>query len=228
VKEYRPLPLFKGDLGRPYFLTLRSVNSPEAGRGKIALRWRESMPGKVNQFMGLLEDITRKVSVVCATLGAGCVFFLIIWGMVGIFLRFIFNYAMPGHFEGSILFLVLIVYLSIAYTQFEKGHIRMGLFVSRFKGRSRDLIEAFGLFICLIPSTILLWRTGKEAFRSFTQSEFQMGLFSFPTWPSRTAIPVGFLLVCLCLVVQIWRYLKSSEGSKSEQSISTKEEITHL
>ena len=174
------------------------------------------MPGKVNQFMGLLEGIIRKVSVVCAIMGAGCVFFLIIWGMVGILLRFVFNYAMPGHFEGSLLFLILIVYLSIAYTQFEKGHIRMGLFISRVKGRRRELIEALGLFVCLIPSVILLWRTGKEAIRSFAQSEFQMGLYSFPTWPSRAAIPIGFLLLCLCFVFQIWKHLKSSEGSKFE------------
>ena len=178
--------------------------------------------------MKLLEGIIRKVSVACAIMGAGCVFFLIVWGMVGILLRFIFNYAMPGHFEGSILLLLFIVYLSIAYTQFEKGHIRMGLFISRLKGRSRDLIEALGLFVCLIPSTILLWRTGKEALRSFTQSEFQMGLYSFPTWPSRAALPVGFLLLCSCLVVQIWKYLTSSERAEFEQSSPLKEEITHL
>ena len=162
--------------------------------------------------MKLFGYIVRIACKACALLGAGCVFLLVLWGMVGIFIRFIFDYQIPGQYEGASLLLILIVYLSIAYTQFEGGHVRMTLFISRAKKRKRELIEALNLLVCLIPSTILLWRTGREAILSFKRGEFQMGIYSFPEWPSRMALPIGFLLLCLCLVLQILKHLKSSNN----------------
>jgi TRAP-type C4-dicarboxylate transport system permease small subunit len=94
----------------------------------------------------------------------------------------------------------------------------MALFISKVKGKNRKFIEALNLFICLIPSTVFLWRTTKEALKSFVQSEFQMGIYSFPTWPSKLALPIGFLLLFLCLIFQIYESLITSVGSKGMES----------
>ena len=94
----------------------------------------------------------------------------------------------------------------------------MELFVSRMKGRKRQIVDIIGLFICLIPSTIFLWGTAKAGIRSLTESQFQMGIFNFPLWPSKLALPVGFLLLALCLIAQIWERLQMIEGLNGEES----------
>lgn len=159
--------------------------------------------------MNALGSIMRMICRLCASTGAVLLFILMLWGVAGIITRFAFNFPIPGQYEASSLLLVCIVYLGIANTQFQEGHIRMTMVIDRIEGRSRSLIDGIVLLVCFSTSAVILWRTGKEAFVSVARGEYQMGIYNFPVWPSRIAVAVGFLLLCITLLVQIWEYQRS-------------------
>lgn len=156
--------------------------------------------------------VMRSIYAGSALVAAGCIFILMFWGTAGVVSRYIFNYSLPALYEASSLLLVLIVYLAIAQTQSERGNIRIQLVISRLKGRRRELVEAIGLLLSLIVFSLVLWRTGVQSFISFRGSEFQAGIFAFPVWPSRFAIVVGFLFLCICIIIQIYEHLSRSRS----------------
>jgi TRAP-type C4-dicarboxylate transport system permease small subunit len=175
--------------------------------------------GKPEKCFKNIDEMVRLVNLICAIGGASCIMFLMFWGMIAIAVHFVFKFELPGQYEGSVLLLTLIVYLSIGFTQYQKAHVAMTLVVSRMKGTARQLIDFLGLAVCLTVSVIFLWRTGIEFFKTFTTAQFQMGLYSFPLWPSKLALPVGFLLLSLCLIVQITSCLIRLMSSKDVESI---------
>ncbi len=169
--------------------------------------------------MKVFGYILRKVCEVCAAMSSCIVFLLMIWGTVGVGSRAAFNYSMPGQYEGSSLLLVLIVYLAVANTQFEDGHVKMSFVVAQLKGRRRRFLEILGLLVCLVVSAVILWRTGIEAIISFQRNEFDMGILALPIWPGKIVVAIAFLLLLLTLVYQIWCRLCSEVGTKENNSL---------
>jgi TRAP-type C4-dicarboxylate transport system permease small subunit len=82
------------------------------------------------------------------------------------------------------------------------------------KGRKRELLEAFALFLCLIVSSLMLWATAKQAVISVAGWEFVSGVISFPVWPGRCAVAFGFALTSLILIVQICDHVISAFRAK--------------
>lgn len=148
------------------------------------------------------SNIFQVIYRICAFIAAICIFIMMFWGTAGIISRLLFNYSMPALYEASSLLLVLAVYLGVPITQHEYGNVRMEFLITKVTGAKRHLIEGFGLCLAFLVSGTIFWRTAREAIISFFTGEYQMGIFSFPVWPSRIAIAFGFLLLCLCLITQ--------------------------
>lgn len=152
--------------------------------------------------VSFISNIFQVIYRISGVIAAFCVLAMMFWGTVGIISRFFFNYSIPALYEASSLMLILAVYLGVPITQHEFGNVRMEFLITKVEGAKRHLIEAFGLFLAFLISGMIFWRTLREAIISVTTGEYQMGIFSFPVWPSRIAIAFGFLFLCLCLFMQ--------------------------
>ena len=56
-------------------------------------------------------------------------------------LRYIFNHPLPGMFILCEMFMVCAVYLSVAYVQQQKEHVRVDIIIDKLKGSPRIAIE---------------------------------------------------------------------------------------
>jgi len=160
--------------------------------------------------MKIFGSIIRVIDRISGIVAELLVFLLMLLVTADIIARYLFLKPIPGQVEGATLSLVLILYLGLAYTQRQRGHIRVDLFISKVEGRKRELLEAIGLFLCLIVSVFITWVTAEQAIISVAGREFIAGVISFPVWPGRCGVTFGFALLSLTLTNQIYSHVMAA------------------
>ncbi|MFH1154453.1 MAG: TRAP transporter small permease [Pseudomonadota bacterium] len=156
--------------------------------------------------MSILVKIIQWINTICAVVSECLVFLLMLLVTAEIVARHVLNSPIPGQVEAATLSLILILYLGIAYTQWEGSHIKVDILMSRINGTSRKALEVVILCLCLIPSALIAWATTQKAWSSFTGQESITGVINFPVWPGRCTVSFGFILLSLTLIVQILQH----------------------
>jgi TRAP-type C4-dicarboxylate transport system permease small subunit len=116
---------------------------------------------------------------------------------------FALNSPLPGKIELTEFFMVGIVYASLAYTQMRKGHIHIDLLLIRLSPRKRLLSETATYLLTLLFFALLLWRSTAMALDAWQSQEVTMGVEALPVYPAKMLVPIGSLLMCLRLVVDV-------------------------
>lgn len=143
----------------------------------------------------------------CAIIAEGLVFLLMNLVTAEIIGRHFLGKPIPGHYEVATLLLILILYFGVAYTQLERGHIRVELLTSKLNVRKQELLELITLFLSLIVSLLMFWATVKRAKISVSEREFISGIINFPIWPSKCGVAFGFGLLSVTIIIQICNYI---------------------
>ena len=119
-------------------------------------------------------------------------------------LRFLFNAPVVGTLETvSYYYMIIAVFLPLAYVERKGEHIRVDLFVQHLP---QGLQLALYLLACLAGLAffgMLAYQGLLDAWRSTLREETIMSNCLFYIWPSRWALPIGFFAVCLTLVANI-------------------------
>jgi TRAP-type C4-dicarboxylate transport system permease small subunit len=93
--------------------------------------------------------------------------------------------------------LVLIIFFSLALTQYDGGHIRVNLLTRHFpKAVARGLTV-----ICMLCGgaffTWCAYAAWKFAYQSWSFSEYEWGTVAFPLYPVKFVVFVGILLLAV-------------------------------
>lgn len=90
------------------------------------------------------------------------------------------------------------MYLGGAHTLRVNEHIRVDLFYSSMRERTRLLIDIFGLLLFLLPVCIVMtWLSWTYFSGSFASGEISGNPGGLALWPAKLTIPVGFGLLVL-------------------------------
>lgn len=122
-----------------------------------------------------------------------------------VFLRYIFNSPIPGHLEISELFVPVIVFLAIAYTQSHNGHVGMTLVVENLPPRTKHFFDVAAFAISAITYGILTYFSAKHAYRGWLFDDVTATPPYFPTWPPAMVVPLGMFLCAVRLYLQMLR-----------------------
>jgi len=96
-----------------------------------------------------------------------------------------------------------VVFFGIAYTQRVDGHVRMELFVTRvLRGRSYHIAEGITTALSLVVYLFIFIYSFKAALFSLQVGDTTAYLY-WPTWPSKFAIPLGSLFLCMRFAIEI-------------------------
>lgn len=161
----------------------------------------------------LLRIIEGKIRIVEDWLNLVSVFiimFLMFFATAEIIGRYAFNAPIPGHVEIVELVMAGIVFLGIAYTERVGGHIRMELFVTRvLKGRAYHIAEMITTGLSFFVYLYVFIYTLK-----FALFAIQIGdvtpYINWPTWPSKLAIPIGSLFLCIRFIIEFIQHLSQA------------------
>ena len=109
---------------------------------------------------------------------------------------------LPGAQELSELALATLIFLGLAYTQAEKGHIAIDVFFVLFPRQLQIIVEKFTLFLALFVSVLLSWAGLNYALDSIVVRAATDTL-GVAKWPFILAIFVGGVALCLQLIIDI-------------------------
>ena len=111
--------------------------------------------------------------------------------------RTITGRSVPGAQEISEQLVVALVFLGMAYAFYRREHVAVTICTLALPVRPRAAVRLLGRVIMLGLVGWMIWMTGEEAWRSYSQGEFRFGLLQLPVWPARAAIPLGLAAFAL-------------------------------
>jgi TRAP-type mannitol/chloroaromatic compound transport system permease small subunit len=129
-------------------------------------------------------------------LGAGIsaflMMFLIFADIIG---RKFFNRPVEGAYEITESLLTFIIYLGVAYTQFEKGHVRVTLFTDRLKPKAQNAWFTIVYFIGCLFFVYAAYCMFCFAWDSWLVREVKWGTVEYPLYPVKAIAGAGMFLL---------------------------------
>ncbi len=150
--------------------------------------------GKFDFWFSKLENFLNGFS-------ATAIFIVMLLGVSQVLSRKLFNMPIYGYIDFIEQSMVVFAFFGIAYCQRLGGHVRMDLFMARFKGRILYFFEAIATLVGLFVISILIktsWLHFERAY-DFGDSTIDIGL---PIWPAKLIIPLAFCILWIRFAVQ--------------------------
>jgi len=157
---------------------------------------------KAGSFIEHLSDVS-------GWLGGSFIVIMIPLISYEVFMRYVFNKAPMVADEFSAYLLVACVFIGLAYTMKEGGHIRVEVVISRIRPQAAKWLRLITLLVAL-GVTVILFITSFE----FLQSSIRLELKSeswlqIPEYIPKMALPVGLFLFFWQLLVEVGKTIKS-------------------
>ncbi len=117
-------------------------------------------------------------------------------------MRYAFNAPIQGHLEGSELLVPVIVFLALSYTQATHGHVGMDLLIDNVSPQARRYMTILTLIASIFVCAVIAWFSFKSTYQLWEYDDVTMTPPYFRTWPASAAIPFGYLLCAIRMVIQ--------------------------
>lgn len=123
---------------------------------------------------------------------------------VDVFMRVVFNSPLVGTFEVvSYYYMVMVMYLPLAYVSMTEGQIIVELFTRGFGKRTLVVWDKVADIATAIYMLIFAWYTGSMAVNRTAAGELtEMSDRYIAVWPSRWVLPIAFGCLALFLIVR--------------------------
>jgi len=128
--------------------------------------------------------------------------------------RYLFNLPIIGSVEIIEFMMVILVAFGLAYTAVRKGHIGIGLVISRFPPRAQAVINSITSFFCLGVFATITWQAVLHA-ESLKLQEVASEMQLIPDYPFLYALAFGSAILCLVFIYNLFKHLtKVIEGAR--------------
>ncbi len=117
-------------------------------------------------------------------------------------MRYVFNSPIQGHLEGAELFVPIIVFFAISYTQSQKGHVGMTLVIDNMPPIVRRYMEIVTLLLSVMTCAVLSYFSYKYAYNEWFYDDVTMTPPYWRIWPSAAAIPLGYMMIAIRMYLQ--------------------------
>ena len=119
-----------------------------------------------------------------------------------------FDWPVPGTLEITESTMVLIVFGALAFTQTQRGHIRVEIFYTERGPRTKAFMDAVTHLVASTYFGLLAWQGFSEALYSLEIHEATMGSIRFPLFPARLLLVVGCALLLVQLALDLFQDLQ--------------------
>ncbi len=156
--------------------------------------------------MNRLASVIDRIAYLGGYLSGWLVPLMMMLVVVDVFMRYVMHRPLMISDEFSAYLLVALSFLGLAYTWREGGHVRIEVLVSHFRGRLYDWVRFLGLILTLFFMIELDRAAYKMIVYALNMNLRSSTWLMFPLfWPQLT-IFIGFVLLSLLLVIDIFRF----------------------
>lgn len=163
-----------------------------------------------------LERWMRRGSALLGIIAAGALVVLMLATVVDVLARWITRASLPGMMELAETALVVSVFLGLAWTSVQGGHVAVTIVTERLKPA---LARAVSILIWALNTLILWWMSWAlfmRAIQSTKMSETRFGLVQWPMWPLRWVIAIGLFFWAIVAVVNLVRVVRGRDAYGEE------------
>ena len=167
--------------------------------------------------MNRLVSVIERIAYLGGYLSGWLVPLMMMLVVVDVFMRYVMHRPLMVSDEFSAYMLVALSFLGLAYTWRQGGHVRIEIVVTRLSPRVYNWVRLIGLILTFI----FMIELDRAAYKMIVYA-LQINLRSstwlmFPLfWPQLTVF-IGFVLLTLLLVIDIFRFgVKVLAGKKAE------------
>lgn len=153
--------------------------------------------------INLINSVYKTVRYAAGIAASCCIFVMVCTIVPDSIGRFFFSKPLYGTLELNMLLMSAIVFLGLAWTQSQRGHVRVEVLISRARPTLKSVLNiicwtiAFALFFGItIGGT-------EEAIHSVSIGENLWGVKKFPVWPGKILAAFGSGLLCVQLLIDI-------------------------
>lgn len=154
---------------------------------------------RCDRIITVIADVAATISMV---LIVGIMFFTTV-DVVGRF----FDHPILGSYQISELILVWIICLAWPFTTGVNGHVRMEILISHLPQTAQNVIGLITQLLGLGIFILLVWQ-GIELVKFTIEMRELVSIIDIPLYPFQFAIPIGALLTCPIVIVQIVKLLR--------------------
>ncbi|MBN1332984.1 MAG: TRAP transporter small permease subunit [Synergistales bacterium] len=154
----------------------------------------------------LIEWLNEKIGMI----GAWIVIPLNAVVVYEVVIRYVFNNPTDWVYDTAWMLFSAMFLLGGGYTMVHKRHVRIDIIFSALPKRWQAWYDTFFFAVIFLPvMAILTWKGYQFAARAWTSSEYlSTTLWHFPAGPVKTMIPIGFGMLLLQGIVELFRNLR--------------------
>ncbi|MGE0314419.1 MAG: TRAP transporter small permease subunit [Lautropia sp.] len=153
--------------------------------------------------MQRLRSIIHRLALGLLLLGAIGMIVSMLLGFADVVGTHFLGWPVPGALEVTESTMVLIVFGALAYTQAQRGHIRVEILYNFGGPRARAWMDALTHLLAFVYFGLMCWQGVGEAMYSWDLNEATMGTVRFPLFPARVLLATGTFLLLLQLLLDI-------------------------
>ena len=151
----------------------------------------------------VLERIGHQVSVMANRVGTAIILVMMVLTTADVVLRYAFRRPITGAYEVTELSMLVVVALTLAYTQSTKRHIFVELVSSRFSPRGQAVNDAVVYLVCLGICILMTWRLLAAARVQQIGNVVLSEVLKVPIYPFYYLLGVGIAILCFVYIVNI-------------------------
>ena len=152
-----------------------------------------------------LEPAARRYEKFCRLLSAaGMAVFMLMVALTfaDVFLRYFCHNSLNGTVEATELFMVVVVFSSIAYTQWTRNHVVMDVLTASMTPRWQNIWEAVTAFWCVVVAALCVYTSIRYGQRTSSMT----AVLQVPLRPFIYFVAFGFFTL---LLTQLWDVVRA-------------------
>ena len=170
-----------------------------------------------------LANIIHKINNWVTYISVAVLLIMVFFVAADVIGRYLFDRPILGGMEIQELMMVVIIFLALGITTFDKQHVYVELLVIRLKGRTLAIVNSIATLASLIFIALLIWQTAKNGLNDLTSEAPTISpSLSIPIAPFIFVATLGLIFMALeffiILVINLKRStLKGSNTRKQEE-----------
>lgn len=119
------------------------------------------------------------------------------------------------------------IFLALAYTLREGGHIRVGLLLTHVNPKIRRVLEIWCLLAFSVLAVFMAYSSISFVHDSYRFADVSTGMLAIPLWIPQSSMALGTVLLAMALIEETIRVIRGNQPiyeTKETQSFSTEQD----
>jgi C4-dicarboxylate transporter DctQ subunit len=164
---------------------------------------------RIGKNVGLIGRVSRAAALLSGLAALALVLLI----SFDVLMRYFLNRPQLIVDEVAPYLLLVVIFGAAAQTFRIGGHVRVDLVTSLLPGAVRAWLRAFNLALGILFLAIVIWVTTQSALTAFRYGRVS-AVMLYPLWVPMLMIPVGLLIMALCMVGTLGRQIKAAFGPR--------------